>query len=152
MPPTSTTTPARRETAIESQPLKYLAGRSFKPQATQNLNIRSRCTHRDALGTRTRLDLQVKNAQVGRFSAEIAIPKHGICRFDLQNFVQKATQPQALLSAKDGSACTVRLWEQESAKGRQVTIAFNSCQGACTGDTFDYLWPILVDARTGRCF
>lgn len=35
---------------------------------------------------------------------------------------------------------------------RHLTIALNFCPSAsCAGDTFDCLWPILVDARTGRC-
>lgn len=138
---------------IISQPHKYMNGRSFKPQATQLLNIRSHCTHRDALGTRTCLDLQVKNGEVKRFSAEITIPKRGTCHFDLKNFTQKETLPQVILAAKDGTACTVRMWEQTTDKKRhQVTVAYSACRSACTGDTFDYLWPILVDAKTGRCF
>lgn len=134
------------------QPLKYLAGRTFDPQPTQVLNVRSKCAHRDALGTRTRLNLQVKNAEVKAFNAEIAIPKRGICRFNLKDFTQTEKLPQVILSAKDGSPCTVRLWEQNTKQRRQVTVAFNTCPAACGGDTFDYLWPILVDAKSGRCF
>lgn len=146
-PPKAEVTPPR----LQSQPLKYMAGRTFNPQTTQALNIRSRCTHRDAVGTRTRLDLQVKNAEVKNFHAEISISKRGACSFDLANFTQKQKMPQVILAAKDGSACTIRMWEQDNKRRRQVTIAFNSCTAACNGDTFDYLWPILVDAKSGRC-
>jgi hypothetical protein len=31
-------------------------------------------------------------------------------------------------------------------------VAFNSCPDFCDGQAFDYLWPILVETRTGRCF
>lgn len=144
--------PLPEEPRIESQPLKYLAGRTFKPQVTQELNVRSRCAHRDAVGTRTRLDLQVKKAEVKSFNAEITIPRRGTCRFNLNNFVQKEKLPQVILSAKDDSGCLVRMWEGQSGKRQQVTVAFNNCRAACDGDTFDYLWPILVDAKTGRCF
>ena len=140
-----------KPTRLESQPHKYMAGRKFAPQPTQALNVRSRCTHRDAVGTQTRLELQVKDAEVKSFSAEVSIAKHGTCRFDLANFTQKQKMPQVILAAKDGSACTVRMWEQDNKHRRQVTIAFNSCPAACNGDTFDYLWPILVDAKSGRC-
>jgi len=143
--------PAKAAPEIKSQKLKYLEGRTLKPQPTRPLNVRSRCAHRDAVGTRTRLDMQVKDAEVKNFSAEVTIPKRGTCRFDLKNFTQREKLPQVVLAAKDKSGCTVRMWEQDSGKQRQVTIAFNACRAACDGDTFDYLWPILVDAKTGRC-
>ena len=152
-PPPSKAAKAPRATVPESQPLKYLVGRKFAPQPTRPLNVRSRCTHRDALGTRTRLDLLVKNAEVKSFSAEIAIPKRGVCRFSLKTLEQKEKLPQVLLAASDGkSPCLVRMWEEPYQRGSRVTIAFNSCPAACEGDTFDYLWPILVDAKSGRCF
>ena len=135
------------EEPLRSQPLKYLAGRNLKPMPTRPLNVKSRCAHRDAVGTQTRLNLLVQDAQVKTFSAQVTIPKRGTCRFDLKNFQQTATLPQALLKAKDGTACSVRMWEQ----GKEVTIAFNSCPKACEGEAFNYLWPILVDAKTGRC-
>lgn len=136
------------EKKIESQPLKYLIGRDLKPMPTRPLNVRSKCSHKDAVGTRTRLSLLVKNAEVKTFLAQVSIPKRGTCRFDLRNFKQTATLPQALLAAKDGSDCTVRLWEQ----GDRVTVAFNSCPQSCDGEAFNYLWPIMVEAKTGRCF
>lgn len=135
------------EQRLESQPLKYLAGRHLKPMETRPLNVKSKCAHRDAVGTQTRLNLLVKNAEVKAFTAQVNIPKRGVCRFDLKNFKQTATLPQALLQARDGSGCSVRLWEQ----GKEVTVAFNSCPKACEGEAFSYLWPILVDAKTGRC-
>jgi hypothetical protein len=56
--------------------------------------------------------------------------------------------PQALLQHRSESSCTARLWEQ----GARVTIAFNSCPKSCEGDAFSYLWPIMVEAKSGRCF
>ena len=140
-------TMAAPEKKMESQPLKYLAGRNLKPMATKPLNVKSKCSHKDAVGTHTKLDLLVKNAEVKTFAAQVNIPHRGICRFDLKNFEQTATLPQALLKAKDGSGCSVRMWEQ----GKEVTIAFNSCPQSCEGEAFSYLWPILVDAKSGRC-
>jgi hypothetical protein len=133
---------------LESQPLKHLAGRNLKPQPTRPLNIRSTCNHRDAVGMRTRLNLQVSNAEVKSFSASVDIPKRGICRFDFKNFTQQEKLPQVLLAARDGSGCTVRMWEQE----RRTTIAFSACAAACENNAFDYLWPIIVETRSGRCF
>lgn len=142
----------KAEAKIESQPLKYLIGRKFTPQPTRPINVTSRCSHRDAVGTRTRLDLVVKNAEVKVFSAEVNIPKHGLCRFHFKQFEQRDKLPQVLLTAKDGSPCLVRMWEEAQKRGSRITIAFNGCSAACQGDTFDYLWPIIVDTKTGRCF
>jgi len=136
----------------ESRPLKYLAGRKLAPIPTRPLNVQSRCAHRDAEGTLTKLDLLVKNAEVQTFRAEVHIPRRGHCRFNMQQFSQRQKLPQVLLAARDGSSCTVRMWEEPRKQGSRITIAFNSCPAACEGNTFEYLWPIMVDSRTGRCF
>ena len=52
----------------------------------------------------------------------------------------------ALLLAKDGSDCSVRMWEQD----KKVTVAFNGCQAQCSGEAVDYLWPIQLERRS--CF
>lgn len=139
------TQPAPKE-KIKSQPLKHLVGRSLKAMPETPLEVRAKCNFRDVAGGQGRMDLQVNKAEVKRFVAEVTIPKQGICRFDMKHFEQTARLPNVVLSDK-GSACTVRMWEQE--KG--VTVAFNSCQAKCGGDAFSYLWPILVDTRSGRC-
>ena len=73
---------------------------------------------------------------------------HGTCSFKLGDFEQVEKLPQALLKARNGSGCSIRMWEQ----GPKVTIAFNSCPKSCEGDAFSYLWPIMVEAKSGRCF
>ena len=140
--------PVVEETKIKSQPLKYLVGRNRKPQPTRPLNVKSRCSHRDAIGTQTNLQLLVKEALVKDFTAQVSMKGHGTCRFNLKDFDQAEKLPQALLRHKQDSDCSVRMWEQ----GQQVTIAFNSCPKACEGDAFSYLWPIVVEAKSGRCF
>ena len=132
---------------IESQPLKHLANRKLKAMPVKALNVQTKCAFRDAIGTHGKLDLLVKNAEVQRFSAEVTILKRGTCRFDLKNFRQTSTLPAVLLNEKAGD-CLVRMWEQD--KG--VTVAFNGCEVQCSGESFSYLWPILVDTRNGRCF
>ena len=148
--PAADTSPAPKSTArsdkIESQPLKHLVGRKLKPIPDKELDVRTRCSFKDVQGGRGSMDLQVTKAEVKRFVAEVTIPKQGLCRFDMKEFEQTARMPNVVLHDK-GSACTVRMWEQE--KG--VTVAFNSCQARCSGDAFSYLWPILVDTRSGRC-
>lgn len=139
-----------RPERIESQPLRHLLNRKLKPMPDQALNVRTSCTFRDAVGTRGKMDLQVKDAEVRRFTAEVSIPKQGICRFDMKNFRQTGTLPTVLL-ADEASGCAVRMWAQELGKEKSVTVAFTGCQAQCSGDSFSYLWPILVDTRNGRC-
>ncbi len=134
----------------ERQPLKHLAGRKLKPMPMLPLNVRTRCAFRDETGTRGRLDLWVKNAEVQRFSAEVNMPKHGTCRFDMKDFRQTDKLPAVRL-ADAASGCSVRMWEQELDRSKGVTVAFSGCQAQCSGESFSYLWPILVDTRNGRC-
>jgi len=136
------------EPKFKNSTLKHLANRNLKPQPTRPLNVRSRCTHKDAIGTQTRLDLLVKEAQVKTFVAQVSMKGHGTCRFDLNEFEQVEKMPQALLRHKKQSDCLVRMWEQ----GPKVTIAFNSCPKSCDGGAFEYLWPIMVEAKSGQCF
>lgn len=135
------------EEPLRSQPLRHLLGRNLKPMPVQALNVRTRCSFRDEIGTRGKLDLHVSDAEVKRFAADVNMPGKGSCRFDLKSFAQTEKLPTVLLADAD-SGCKVRMWQQE--KG--VTVAFNGCAAQCTGDSFSYLWPILVDARSGRCF
>ncbi len=135
------------EQKIESQPLKYLKNRNIKPQPTRPLTVRAKCAGKDGIGNLTHLDLQVKDAEVKSFAAQVSIKEHGTCRFDLQDFEQTEKMPQPLLMHKRESGCSVRMWEQ----GPKVMIAFNSCQKSCAGDAFSYLWPIMVEAKSGRC-
>ena len=81
-----------KEPKFKNSTLKYLANRNLKPQPTRPLNVRSRCNHRDAIGTQTRLDLLVKEASVKTFVAEVSMKGHGSCRFDL-NKLKKCRKP-----------------------------------------------------------
>lgn len=132
---------------FKNSTLKYLAKRNLKPQPTRPLNVKSSCSHKDAVGTRTRLDLLVREAEVKKLSLDVDIKGRGACHFDLGQFQQEARLPQVLLRHQKQSGCTLRMWEQ----GNEVTLAFNSCPKACEGQAFDYLWPVIVDARNGRC-
>lgn len=139
--------PVVRERHIESQPLRHLANRKLAPIPDRPLNVKTRCNFRDHTGYRGRLDLQVKDSGVRRLVAEINIPRQGICRFDMKDFRQADGGSVMLATARSGDECKVRIWEQEN----RVTVAFRDCQSQCSGESFDYLWPILVDARSGKC-
>jgi len=140
--------PAPETPKFKNSTLKYLAGRNLKPQPTRPLNVKSKCSHRDAIGTATRLDLLVKEAEVKTFEAQVTMKGYGTCRFNLKEFEQVEKLPQSLLRHKTQSGCLVRMWEQ----GPKVTVAFNNCAKSCEGQAFDYLWPIVVEAKSGRCY
>jgi len=123
-----------------------LAGRKIKPIAVKPITVKADCSYRDPTGYGGKLNLLVEDSQVRRLNAEIQVPARGNCAFALKDFRQTAKEPSVTLSSISG-ACTVRVWEQEG----KVTVAFNSCKDRCQGDSFDYVWPILVDARTGSC-
>jgi hypothetical protein len=62
--------------------------------------------------------------------------------------VRKAARRKVLLRHARDTQCTVRMWREQSEK---ITIAFTGCQKSCEGKAFDYLWPILVESKTGQC-
>ena len=138
---------AAAEQKIESQQLKYLKNRNIKPQPTRPLNARAKCAGKDGIGNLTRLDLLVKEAEVKSFVAQVSMKNRGICGFALQDFEQTEKMPQPLLMHKRESGCSVRMWEQ----GTKVMVAFNACPMSCEGDAFSYLWPIMVEGKSGRC-
>ncbi len=120
----------------------------MKPQPTRPLNVASHCAYRDEIGTQTSLDLLVREAEVKTFTARVSMKGRGACRFMLEEFEQVEKMPQALLRHRTYPGCLVRMWEE----GPKVTVAFNSCPRSCEGDAFSYLWPILVETDSGRCF
>ncbi len=140
--------PAPPATAPEPRQdkLKHLANRHLKPMPVRPLNAKASCSFKDETGYRGRLRLDVKEAAVKRLEASVDVPKRGSCRFKLADFRQTDSQPAVVLAARKGD-CKIRLWEQED----QVTVAFRDCRAECSGDSVDYLWPILVDNRKGSC-
>lgn len=131
---------------ISPQTLRKLRGRKMQQIHDRKLNARAACTFKDVNGGKGHLDLQVEHAEVRRLHAEIEIPKHGLCRFDLPAFAQVSRYPNVELR-NPANDCRIRLWEQN----RGVTLAFHNCRAQCSGDAVDYLWPILINPRNGRC-
>jgi len=131
------------------QSAKRRGSRSAKLKAlpVRPLNVKADCSFKDPTGYRGAMKLYVKEARVSRFEANVDVPQHGACRFDLADFRQTATMPNPVLRDA-GSACEVRMWEQ----GNRVTVAFSRCQTKCAAfGAWERLWPILVDAPSGRC-
>lgn len=116
------------------------------PIPVRAINVATTCSFHDETGYAGSLTLKVEDALVREFVADVAIPKRGICRFNLKAFRQTQTLPTVELSHRQG-ACKVRVWEQ----GERVTVAFDTCSRMCSGDAWPYLWPILNDRRDGSC-
>jgi hypothetical protein len=143
--PEAAAKPAPEAAPAPSTTYSKLAGRSIKPIAAKPITIKTECSYRDPTGYGGKLKLTVANSQVSALKAEIQVPKRGNCAFDLKDFRQTAKEPSVTLNSS--GACTIRMWEQEG----KVTVAFNACKDRCQGDSFDYVWPILVDAKSGKC-
>jgi len=156
--------PVRRETPDTPQPAarpqasprpslspaaqRALAKHGIKPHDTSPVSVKSQCSRVDEIGTATKLKLAVGEGEVSDFNADILIKGRGRCRFDLADFRQEAREPQVLLRHARDQKCTVRMWREQT---ERVTIAFTGCQRSCEGRAFDYLWPILVESKTGQC-
>jgi hypothetical protein len=116
------------------------------PIPTRPLDLIAECRFRDETGYNGEMKIAVEEARVSAFTAKVNIPRRGTCSFDLKNFRQTRDLPNVELShLKNG--CVVRMWEQ----GERVTVAFQKCQAMCTGEAWNYLWPILTDRRDGSC-
>lgn len=126
--------------------LKYLANRQLKPIEDRPLNAKANCSFRDPTGYRGRLRLDVREAKVQKLDARLDMPRKGSCDFALKDFQQTGTMPIVVLAGRKTN-CQVSLWEQED----KVTVAFRNCQSECSGNSVEYLWPILVDNRKGSC-
>lgn len=116
------------------------------PIPARPLNVSTACSFRDETGYNGVLKLAVTEARVSAFQVRVNIPKRGSCRFDLKDFRQTKELPAIELRQTKGR-CIVRVWEQ----GERVTVAFQQCEKMCSGNSHNYLWPILNDRRDGTC-
>ena len=117
----------------------------LRPMKVRPLDVATDCSFKDETGYRGSARVSVRQARVEDFSAHVDIPRRGSCNFEMAEFRQVKTQPHVELAAASG--CKVQMWEQ----GRQITVAFADCRANCSGNAVDYLWPILIDAPSGRC-
>ena len=117
----------------------------LRPMKIRPREVATDCSFRDETGYKGTARLSVRQARVEDFSAHVDIPRRGICNFEMAEFRQVKSEPHVELAAASG--CKVQMWEQ----GQQVTVAFTDCRANCSGNAVDYLWPILIDAPSGRC-
>jgi hypothetical protein len=139
-PPTEEAAPPEPAAEVCSK----LTGRCYKRNEDEPITIKTDCSFHDPSGYGAKLKLAVDNSQVGDLEVEIQT-KRGKCNFALKDFEQTEKEPSIVLSAKRGS-CVVRIWEQDD----KVSVAFGNCKDRCQKDSFDYVWPIIIDANTGK--
>ena len=118
----------------------------LQPIPVTPINLSTSCQINDGLKTTGTMQAELKQSKVLAFSADLAIAGKGMCQFNLSQFHQTDTLPIVKLKSNT-TACQVFMWTQYD----NVTVAFNQCQSQCTGNAFDYLWPILVDGNKGEC-
>jgi hypothetical protein len=140
--------PSRQPPGLSAEAQRALARRGIKQHDASPVSVKSQCSHVDEIGTATKLSLAVDDGQVSDFDAAVSIKGRGRCHFALGEFRQESRAPQVLLRHARDTKCTVRMWREQTEK---ITIAFTGCQKSCEGKAFDYLWPILVESKTGQC-
>jgi hypothetical protein len=124
-----------------------LLGHCIKHKTAELITTKTNCTYHDPSGGYGgKLKLAVDKSQVDTLVAEIQT-RHGKCNFALKDFQQTEKEPVVKLKAKRGK-CVVRVWTQED----KISVAFEECKDRCQRDSFDYVWPIGVNTKTGRCF
>jgi hypothetical protein len=122
-----------------------LTGRCLKPSEIRPITIKTDCSYRDPTGYGGKLKLEIAESQVNNLQAEIQT-KRGKCKFVFKDFRQATKEPSITLLATKGR-CIVRVWEQEG----KLMVAFDSCRDRCQSDSFNYVWPILINTKTGKC-
>jgi len=123
------------------------AGRPRKAMAVQPIELSMRCAARDERQHTVQADVEVSAGTVRYLRARLAQPR-GECEFALPDFVQTKAMPSIELRARNGSGCTLRMWEQ----GPQVVLAYADCDTYCRpGQAFSGMLPVLFDRRVGRC-
>lgn len=141
LPPQASTTPTPPASSRPGGSGAAMVG------APARLNLNSSCSARDEAGYAESIRLQVAEGRVRELQARIEVPRRGACTFQLSDFHQTREAPHVELASRSGSACAVRMWEQQG----RLTVAFSECQDKCSRNTFEYIWPIQLRAADGAC-
>lgn len=148
-PPQASVPQTTESVQPDAAPEPSAAAKESKPDtlAEAAINVKATCSARDETGYRENIAIEVADGEVKLLAARVDVPRRGFCRFDLSDFRQTRRLPHVELAASSGSSCVMFLWEQEG----KITVAANGCAEKCTRGTFEYVWPLRVDAATGSC-
>ncbi|MDQ8020742.1 MAG: hypothetical protein REI94_02810 [Moraxellaceae bacterium] len=138
---TTTPRPGSSSTSRRTNP------RNLKPMPTRPLQVAMNCRFRNETGYNGDARVEVRDGTVRRLQVNYNLPGRGSC----QMVFDPAHQTQRLPSVElrhASTGCTARLWEQ----GDQATVSFTGCAAHCTNaEAFQYVWPVLMNRRSGRC-
>lgn len=111
---------------------------------TGPVTIEGSCEQRAVDGHRDKIKISVKENVVSALDWT-ANPRAGACRFELKNFTQVSTKPNADLQSKKDKKCHVYVWQDDN----HITVSMYGCKKTCKQN--DRILPILLDTQTGRC-
>ncbi|MGL4766653.1 MAG: hypothetical protein ACRCV6_00990 [Formosimonas sp.] len=114
------------------------------PAKPSTVSIEGNCEQKSVDGYRDQIKISVKDNIVNALDWT-ANPRAGACRFELKNFTQVASQPQADLQSKKDKKCHIYVWKDE----RHVTVAMYGCKKICAQN--DRILPVLLEPKTGAC-
>ncbi len=117
------------------------------PPAAAGLSFSGNCVGREETGYAETVRIEVAGGLVGSLEARIDIPNRGSCSYRLAEFAQTKRTPYVELSARSGSACAIRMWQQ----GDRITLAPTDCAEKCTRGAFEYSWPVQFNTA-GGCY
>ena len=153
MPPTLPERPVLRDLPLAPlaktppAPPAPRLGRPTRVMQARPITLAMRCAAMDERKHTVQADVEVAEGTVRYLRARLAQPR-GSCEFALPDFAQTKALPSIELRARDGSGCTLRMWEQ----GPQVVLAYHACESYCQpGQAFGDMLPVLFDRRVGRC-
>lgn len=110
----------------------------------QPVTINASCEQREEDGYYDKITVSV-NQNVVQSLDWLSNPRQGKCLFQLKDFTQIATQPQADLQSRKNKKCHIYVWQD----ARFVTVSTNNCAKVCAVN--DHVLPILLDPQTGGC-
>jgi hypothetical protein len=139
--------PSRLPLVVVLALLTSCSAPTLRPIAYHPITIDAHCTQREEDGFREDARLVVDDNKVRTIDWQLWVGQRGSCRFSLADFKQTREKPQIELSAKDGSACKLLVWQEPG----HVTLAHADCEARCTPGVYDEAWPALFDPSSGRC-
>jgi hypothetical protein len=117
------------------------------PIPDRPIHLDAACAQVEPDGFREEARLRVAHNRVEALSWQLWVGERGSCRFELAEFSQMRLRPSVELRARDGSGCTLMIWQDPN----KVTLAHAGCERRCTPGIYEDAWPVMFDPVSGRC-
>lgn len=122
-------------------------GAGQPPIPDRSISLVGHCAQIEDDGFREQAALRVHENVVESFDWRLWVGTEGSCGFAHADFRQTKLRPHIELAARDGSGCTLMVWQD----GTRITLAHAGCEARCTPGIYDRAWPVMFDPVTGRC-